>query len=143
MSRHLIDDVAISWEELGTDLLDQAPPELFLALTGGETWPSREPQNLFTLDGSPPQRMTVTPEATGDLEWGYVLHPHGIEVISLSEHDRGPLVGWASDPLYPFSDHPAMWAPAGPAQGPLRASPKLPTTPTAQSTAGPSRTARR
>ncbi|MGW0613279.1 hypothetical protein [Streptomyces sp. NPDC002788] len=36
MSRHLIDDVAVGWDELGTDLLDDAPPALVTALTGGE-----------------------------------------------------------------------------------------------------------
>lgn len=147
MSRHLVDDVAIGWDELGTDLLDHAPPELFVALTGGETWPSTQPENLWTLDGSPPQRMTVNPEATDDLEWGYVLHPHGIEVISLSEQHRGPVVGWATDPLYPFSDHPAMWAPTGPGPGRVpRTAPKLSTTPVATSVSAPaslSRTTRR
>lgn len=147
MSRHLIDDVAIRWDELGTDLLDHAPKELALALTGGETWPSSQPKNLYTLNGSPPRRMTVTPEATDELEWGYVLHPHGIEVISLDEQHRGPVVGWATAPLSHFSDHPAMWPPTGPTPSrPPRTPPKLSTTPAAKSAsvpASPSRTTRR
>lgn len=28
MARHLIDDVTVGWDELGTDLLDGAPPAL-------------------------------------------------------------------------------------------------------------------
>ncbi|MGP3684594.1 hypothetical protein ACTVZO_07755 [Streptomyces sp. IBSNAI002] len=135
--------MAIRWDELGTDLLDHAPEELVLALTGGETWPSSQPKNLSTLDGSPPRRMTVAPEATDELEWGYVLHPHGIEVISLDEHHRGPVVGWATDPLSHFSDHPAMWPPARPA--PDRP-PRLSTALVAMSVsvpASPSRAARR
>ncbi len=38
MSRHLVVDVAVGWNELGTDLLDGAPPEIITALTGGERW---------------------------------------------------------------------------------------------------------
>ncbi|MFE6163148.1 hypothetical protein ACFQ7F_30020 [Streptomyces sp. NPDC056486] len=79
MSRHLIDDVAVGWEELGTDLLDDAPPALVAALTGGEHWPSRTLDHLITPDGSPPVRMAVT-NATADaldLQWGYVLHTEG------------------------------------------------------------------
>ncbi|MGW3659840.1 hypothetical protein ACWD6R_31180 [Streptomyces sp. NPDC005151] len=39
--------------------------------------------NLITPDGSPPTRMSVTESTAAgqDLAWGYVLHPHGIEVI--------------------------------------------------------------
>ncbi|KUJ34527.1 hypothetical protein ACZ90_70970 [Streptomyces albus subsp. albus] len=36
MARPLLDSVAIGWDELGTDLLDGAPPEILSALTGGE-----------------------------------------------------------------------------------------------------------
>lgn len=54
MSRHLIDDVAVGWDELGTDLLDGVPSPLVTALTGGEHWPSVTLDNLITADGSVP-----------------------------------------------------------------------------------------
>ncbi|MFH9674936.1 hypothetical protein ACH4L5_22085 [Streptomyces sp. NPDC017405] len=41
MTRHVVDDVAVGWEELGTDLLDGAPPYIVEELTRGERWPSR------------------------------------------------------------------------------------------------------
>lgn len=128
MSRHLIDDVAVGWDYLGTDLLDHAPQGLLVALTGGETWSSRQPKNLFAFDGSPPVRMTVTPENTSELEWGYVLHHEGAEVISIYEQARGPLIGWTTSPLSPFSDHPAKWQAIGPPPGqPPRTAPALTT----------------
>ncbi|MFD4994651.1 hypothetical protein [Streptomyces buecherae] len=117
MSRHLIDDVTLGWEELGTDLLDGAPPALARALTAGEHWPSRQLDRLITADGSPPIRMTVTEETVEeqDLHWGYVLRQQGIEVISLLHPDNGPVVGWDTDPSTAFSDHPAAWPPPPPA----------------------------
>lgn len=66
MTRHLIDDVAVGWDELGTDLLDDAPPALVNALTGGEHWPSRTLDHLVTPDGSPPVRMSVTDTTAGE-----------------------------------------------------------------------------
>ena len=41
MTRHLIDGVAIGWDQLGTDLLDGAPPAIITALTDGAQWSSR------------------------------------------------------------------------------------------------------
>ncbi|MGK4906435.1 hypothetical protein [Streptomyces albus] len=116
MSRHLIDDVAICWDELGTDLLADAPDSLITALTGGQTWPSRTPEDVITPDGSPPQRMTVTERTARDqdLQWGYVLHPQGIEVISVTTAHRGILVNWSTDPRTRFSDDPIQWTPAVP-----------------------------
>lgn len=112
MSRHLIDDVAVGWDELGTDLLDGAPPTLVAELTGGEHCPSRTLDHLITPDGSPPVRMTVTDETADaqDIQWGYVLHQQGIEVISLLHEDIGPLVDWDIDPRTAFNDHPAAWS---------------------------------
>lgn len=112
MSRHLIDDVAIGWDELGTDLLDGAPPALITALTGGEQWPSGTLDHLITPDGSPPVRMTVTDETADaqDMKWGYVLHRQGIEVISLLYKNTGPVVNWSTDPRTVFSDHPGHWS---------------------------------
>ncbi|MEV5449473.1 hypothetical protein [Streptomyces sp. NPDC052535] len=117
MWRHLIDDVAVGWDELGTDLLDGAPPALVSALTGGEQWPSRTLDHLVTPDGSPPVRMSVTGEtaAEQDMQWGYVLHQQGIEVISLLHEDTGPVVDWATDPRTAFNDHPAAWSSPDPA----------------------------
>ncbi|MDX3372371.1 hypothetical protein PV387_41485 [Streptomyces sp. ME02-6987-2C] len=117
MAWHLIDDVAVGWDELGTDLLDHAPPSLVAALTGGEHWPSRTLDHLVTADGSPPVRMAVT-DATADaqdLQWGYVLHQEGIEVISLLHEDIGPVVDWGIDPRTAFNDHPAAWPSSRPA----------------------------
>ncbi|MFB7270772.1 hypothetical protein [Streptomyces sp. NPDC056244] len=115
MSWHLIDTVAIAWDELGTDLLDGAPEALLTALTGGEHWPSTHLDNLITPDGSPPTRITVTDETAAgqDMQWGYVLYPSGIEVISLMMAEtRGPLVCWDTDPRTRFSDHPGRWKPS-------------------------------
>ncbi|MFF8779518.1 hypothetical protein ACF07W_19825 [Streptomyces sp. NPDC015140] len=127
MSRHLIDDVTVGWDELGTDLLDDAPPALVQALTGGEQWPSRALDHLVTPDGSPLVRMAVTEENADDMDvqWGYVLHPHGIEVFNLLHADRGPVVDWSTDPSTAFSDHPAAWTPArtGPRSTPPRSTP--------------------
>ncbi|MGW6742835.1 hypothetical protein ACWGDX_19285 [Streptomyces sp. NPDC055025] len=142
MSRHLIDTVSVAWDELGTDLLDGAPDALLTALTGGEQWPSTT-LNLITPDGSPPKRMTVTDEtaAEQDMQWGYVLYPSGIEVISLTEDNHGPLVRWETDPRTRFSDHPRLWSPARPvpATAPpqatrIPAAPAKPTTAPAPST---------
>lgn len=112
MCRHLIDDVAVGWDELGTDLLDGAPPALVNALTGGEHWPSRTLDHLITPDGSPLVRMTVTDETADaqDMQWGYVLRQRGIEVISLLHEDIGPIVSWSTDPRTTFADHTAAWS---------------------------------
>lgn len=129
MARHLVDDVAVAWNELGTGLLDGAPPEIVIALTGGERWPSSTLDHLVTPDGSPPVRMTVTEKtaADQDLQWGYILRPHGIEVISVAHAASGPVVSWDTDPRTPFSNHPAGWP--APANAPVT------------TTARPSRTA--
>lgn len=122
MSVHLIDQVAIAWEELGTDLLDGAPEPLVRKLTGGGRWPSREMDNLITPDGSPPQREVITEANSTAIFWGYVLHPEGIEVISLDVADRGPVVDWNTDPRTRFSDTRYLWLPGHPvpATRPLR-----------------------
>ncbi|MEV0470675.1 hypothetical protein [Streptomyces prunicolor] len=115
--RELIDDVAVGWDELGTDLLDDAPPPLVAAVTGGEHRPSRTLDLLIAPDGSPPVRVTVTDETADeqDMPWRYVLRQEGIEVISLLHEDIGPPVDWATDPRTVFSDHPAHWSSAAPA----------------------------
>jgi hypothetical protein len=110
MKRHLIDDVAVGWDKLGADLLDGAPHPVVQALTGGEHRPSRT-LDVITLDGSPPVRMTVTAATADalDMRWGYILHPYGIEVISLLHQDIGPVVDWNTDPRSAFSDDPTRW----------------------------------
>ncbi|MBC2878067.1 hypothetical protein K7I03_28510 [Streptomyces mobaraensis] len=113
MSQHLVDNVSVGWSELGTDLLDGAPEPLRQALAGSENHPSSQLDDLITPDGSPPRRMTVTEASTEGLDWGYILRPHGIEVIHQYE-DRGPVVGWKTDPRARFSDGYARWTPGGP-----------------------------
>ncbi|MEU4174770.1 hypothetical protein [Streptomyces sp. NPDC026589] len=110
MTRHLVDDVAIGWKELGSDLLDGAPAEIIAALAGGEHWPSSTLDNLVTPDGSPPTRMTVTDStaAEQDLEWVYVLRPAGIEVIPAQRLASGPVIAWDTDPRTDFNN-PGAW----------------------------------
>ncbi|MEV6807767.1 hypothetical protein [Streptomyces sp. NPDC051132] len=133
MTRHLVDEVSVGWEELGTDLLDGAPPYVVEELTRGERWASRTMDHLITPDGSPPARMSVTEKdaAEQDLEWGYVLRPEGIEVISVPYADAGPVVGRDTSPLTCFSD-PRYWlavtaqpplATPAPAAGPAQTAP--------------------
>ncbi|MFC9331295.1 hypothetical protein [Kitasatospora sp. NPDC057015] len=105
MGRHLVDNVKVGWSFLGTDLLDGAPDDLRAEVAGHSTDPSRE------LSGA--GSYLITDRDTGDVEWAYVLHPHGIEVIGLSEHDRGPVVPWETDPRSRFSDRTHLWLPDG------------------------------
>ncbi|MFJ2875878.1 hypothetical protein [Streptomyces sp. NPDC087298] len=127
MTRHLVDDVAIGWDELGSDLLDGAPSETVAALTGGFRWSSRTMDDLITPDGSPPTRMTVTETtaAAQDLEWGYVLRPRGIEVIPTLYAASGPVVSWDADPLTDFSN-PDAWPTVTPSRPPATSRPKEP-----------------
>uniref|UniRef100_A0AAU2JXD2 Uncharacterized protein n=1 Tax=Streptomyces sp. NBC_00049 TaxID=2903617 RepID=A0AAU2JXD2_9ACTN len=139
MSQHLIDAVAVAWSGLGTDLLDGAPEALVTELTGGQHYPSKQMNDLIAPDGSPPLRMSVRERESGGLDWGYVLHEHGIEVISLREELRGPVVGWATDPRTRFSDHPALWPSTGPVPGrPPQPAPKLSTAKVVASAPAPS-----
>jgi hypothetical protein len=85
--------------------------------------------NVFTTDGNPARRMTVDESNAfdSDLQWAYVLHPHGIEVIALTHACNGPVVGWDCDPLISFSDEPWYWGPGGrvPVAGPQVTAPGL------------------
>ncbi|WP_043267087.1 hypothetical protein [Streptomyces sp. CT34] len=114
MSRHLIDTVDYGWSGLGTDLLDGASDDLRQALTGGREFPSRKYSNVFNTNGAPAERDVITPANCGGLDWGYVLHRQGIEVIALPEEDRGPVVDWNTDPRSRFSDSYALWRPGRP-----------------------------
>jgi hypothetical protein len=111
VARHLIDDVHHGWDELGTDLLDGAPPALRRSLTGGDEYPSRQITDVTWADGTPAERELITQDGTDELEWAYVLHPHGIEVIALQEYDRGPVVAWDTDPRSRIIANPSAWHP--------------------------------
>jgi hypothetical protein len=130
LSAHLIDNAA-DWAALGTDLLDGAPDWLRGELTGGRHDPSRQLAGPITADGSPPGRMAVTEQSVSGLDWGYVLHPHGIEVINLHHDKHGPLVDWSTDARTRFSDNYARWKPTGPVPTPLlpRTAPPAPPPP--------------
>ena len=143
MARYLIDDVEHGWDELGTDLLDGAPAALRRSLTGGDEYTSRQLTNVINADGSPAERELITQDGTGELEWAYVLHPHGIEVIALHAYDRGPVVAWDTDPRSRVTTNPSAWHPDTPA--PIvapRTAPRLSTTASAPAPA-PRKTARR
>ncbi|MER5782649.1 hypothetical protein ABT104_13115 [Streptomyces mobaraensis] len=123
MSQHLIDDVDYGWSELGTDLLDGAPTALRHALTGGNDFPSSKYSDVINSDGTPAERELITQANTAGMDWGYVLHPHGVEVISCHDYPRGPVVAWNTDPRARFSDAGVLWK-AGhpvPATAPPRA----------------------
>ncbi|WP_327731462.1 hypothetical protein OG250_43280 [Streptomyces sp. NBC_00487] len=101
---------------MGTDLLDGAPEPLRAELVGSDEHPSRKHDNVhvITVGAAEPEPWTVTEKSHGGLDWGYVLHPHGIEVISLHAEDRGPLVAWATDPRARFSNGTYRWRPGHP-----------------------------
>ncbi|MFE6028842.1 hypothetical protein [Streptomyces niveus] len=56
-------------------------------------------------------RLTVTEQtaADQDIEWGYILRPRGIEVITVPHAEVGRVVAWDTDPRTRFSDHPGHW----------------------------------
>ncbi|WP_349239286.1 hypothetical protein [Streptomyces sp. CC224B] len=69
---------------------------------------------VITSDGSSPEREVITEANSSPVSWRYVLHPVGIEVISLYAANRGPIVDWDTDPRARFSDHPHLWLPGQP-----------------------------
>lgn len=111
MTLHLVDNVPVGWSQLGTDLLSDAPGPLRQALPWPHSSPSQPLDDVFSADGTPLPRMTVTETSTDGLDWGYILRPHGIEVIGLREHSRGPVLAWNTDPASRFSDSHHRWAP--------------------------------
>ncbi|MGI5457539.1 hypothetical protein ACQEWB_31105 [Streptomyces sp. CA-249302] len=143
MARHLIDDVEHGWDELGTDLLEGAPATLRRSLTGGDEYPSRQITDVINADASPAKRELITQDGTDELEWAYVLHPHGIEVIALQTYDRGPVVAWDTDPCSQVTTNPSAWHPdtSAPIVAP-RTAPRLTTTASAPAPT-PRKTARR
>lgn len=63
--------------------------------------------------------MTVTDQTADaqDMDWGYVLHRQGIEVISLLHENIGPVVDWSTHPNTAFNDHPGAWSSLAPPTG--------------------------
>ncbi|MGW6577631.1 hypothetical protein ACWGAN_36430 [Streptomyces sp. NPDC054945] len=117
LRRRLIDGPH-DWKQLGMDLLDGAPDNVRERLDPhGDRGPSAPFDNVFNVDGTPAKPIPVT-DANADamgLEWGYVLHDHGIEVIALTWYDIGPIVPWDTDPLSRISGTPSLWDPTRPA----------------------------
>ncbi|MER5765653.1 hypothetical protein [Streptomyces sp. NPDC002082] len=115
LAAHLIDSPAVGWNSLGEDLLDGAPDEVRQHVIGphGGPGPSSTIDNMFTPDSSPAERMTCNEAAAGQgwLQWAYVLHPHGIEVLPLSETVTGSVVAWDQDPMAVFPDDVRAWLP--------------------------------
>ncbi|KQV20949.1 MULTISPECIES: hypothetical protein [unclassified Kitasatospora] len=113
LAAYLIDAPAIGWSTLGSELVDSAPDDVRAAING--PWGS-EPSKQFdadeiiSSDGSAPAKDIVTHDNTEGLDWAYVLHPHGVEVIGLYEHERGPLVPWDTDPTTRFTDRAELWS---------------------------------
>ncbi|GAB7185635.1 hypothetical protein ATKI12_5466 [Kitasatospora sp. Ki12] len=116
LSHHLIDTPAIGWEEIGVDLLNGAPEGLRARLIGRDSVASSEVSagGILTSDGSPPSKDIVTEQTTEGLNWAYVLHAEGVEVIGLYEYERGPVVPWDTEPTSVFSDYAGLWSPTGP-----------------------------
>ncbi|MEU5898678.1 hypothetical protein [Streptomyces venezuelae] len=144
MARHLIDDVEHGWDELGTDLLDGAPKALRRSLTGGDEWPSRQITDVIVIGADDTaERLLVTQDGTDELEWAYVLHPHGVEVIALQAYDRGPVVLWDTDPRSRINANPGAWPPDSrpPVISPRTA--RRPSTAASPATPTPRKTARR
>ncbi|AZS89791.1 hypothetical protein ELQ87_09475 [Streptomyces griseoviridis] len=109
LAAYLIDDAPQGWSSLGTDLLDGAPDALRDRLAAGRDRPGKRYPARLTV---PP--LIYTERTASRLNWGYVLHPHGIEVISAPGVERGPLVAWSTDPRVRLRDTPGLWKPDQP-----------------------------
>ncbi|MEJ8650633.1 hypothetical protein WKI65_21660 [Streptomyces sp. MS1.AVA.3] len=112
MASYLIDEAPKGWSYLGTDLLDEAPDALRQHLAGKRDDPGTQYRSHPT---SPP--LICTERTSSGLDWGYVLHPHGIEVISRPGVARGPVVTWDTDPRVRFRDTASLWRPDQPIPG--------------------------
>ncbi|MFG2996579.1 hypothetical protein [Streptomyces sp. NPDC048340] len=125
MAHYLVDSPAISWDYLGSDLLEGAPEPVQQRLGTNGYDACRPTTNMVTIDGSPVQRMTFTEVSAREswLSWAYVLHPQGAEVVSLQNGPSGLVVAWDTDPLTPFTDDAERWRPrpAGRSQAPTTA----------------------
>ncbi|WP_217550031.1 hypothetical protein [Streptomyces sp. GbtcB6] len=109
MAAYLIDDAPQGWSRLGTDLLDGAPDALRERLAAGRD----EPGTRYPARPTEPP-LLYTERTASRLNWGYVLHPHGIEVISVPGVERGPLVAWSTDPRVRLRDTACLWKPGQP-----------------------------
>ncbi|MCZ0978713.1 hypothetical protein O1L60_04180 [Streptomyces diastatochromogenes] len=97
---------------------------------------------VVNLDGTPAKREVITRDNSGHHQWGYVLHPAGIEVISRQNDPCGPVISWDTDPRAQFSEAMAPWMADGPPPMSLpRDLPKLAPAPAPPS--APARTATR
>ncbi|MEV4943604.1 hypothetical protein [Streptomyces zaomyceticus] len=131
LRRHLV-DAPHDWSGLGMDLLEGAPEHVLNQIDPhAERFPSRPLDDIVTLSGEPAEPITITQANAGGLEWGYVLHDHGIEVIALTWDDRGgPIVSWDRSPLARFQGTPSLWGrdqpvPVRPARPALKAVPPV------------------
>lgn len=131
MAAYLIDTAPEGWSSLGADLLDGAPDALRQHLAGGRGEPGRQYPAHSTL---PP--LVYTERTASGLDWGYVLHPPGIEVISAPGQARGPIVAWGTDPRARFRDTASLWTPDRPI--PATTPPKTTTRNAASAPAQPS-----
>ncbi|MEU5898679.1 hypothetical protein [Streptomyces venezuelae] len=112
LTRYLIDDAPEGWSSLGTDLLVHAPGFLRDTLPRGHHEPGRR-----YPERSPGERLVFTEQTASRLDWAYVLHPEGIEVIGAPGSARGPIVAWDTDPCVRFRDTTSLWKPGRPIPG--------------------------
>ncbi|MEU1073576.1 MULTISPECIES: hypothetical protein [unclassified Streptomyces] len=106
LAAYLIDRVPVGWSSLGNDLLTGMPAHLRADLS--VNWTSPGTQYADRPAGDPPVRITDADDTDG-LDWGYILHPHAIEVVPLRHADVGPFVTWDTDPRSRFSDQQILW----------------------------------
>ncbi|OEV22047.1 hypothetical protein AN221_03745 [Streptomyces nanshensis] len=109
LAAYLIDSAPEGWSYLGTELLDGAPEALRQHLVGGHD----EPGKRYPARANEPP-LIYTERTASRLNWGYVLHPHGIEVIGEPGAGRGPVVAWSTDPRARFRDAALLWRPDRP-----------------------------
>ncbi|MGP9017639.1 hypothetical protein ACT1U9_04410 [Streptomyces sp. BR1] len=105
LAAYLINRVPVGWSTLGNDLLTGMPAHLRADLSVNWTAPGTQYDDRPA--GDPPVR--ITDYDTDGLDWGYILHPHGIEVVPLHKTDIGPFVTWDTDPRSRFSDQQFLW----------------------------------
>ena len=111
LRRHLV-DAPHDWSGLGMDLLEGAPEHVLNQIDPhAERFPSRPLDDLVTPSGDPAEPVTITQANADGLDWGYVLHDHGIEVIAHPYRDReGLVVRWDTSPLTRFQGTPSLWS---------------------------------
>ncbi|MEU9939081.1 hypothetical protein [Streptomyces lavendulae] len=131
MRQHLV-DAPHDWKGLGMDLLQGAPDHVLDHFgPDGSRFASAYLDNVVNIDGTPAEPIPITEDNSEGLEWGYVLHDQGTEVIALTWYNRGPTVSWGTDPLARVSGTPSLWAPDRPAPVQSRPTPLKITKPAA------------